>query len=362
MHTLTAVSLSVTKTVYKISDFLAWQKAGLLILNPAFQRRAVWKPGAKSYLLDTIIRGLPIPIILLREQKTDLSRLEHRREVVDGQQRIRTVLSFIEPALLPDYQTERDAFLIKKTHNEELANKGFRELPTEIQQDVLDYQFSVHILPSSIDDREIKQIFVRLNSTGYRLNDQELRNAAFFGELKTSMFELAAEQLTRWHDWGVFSEDQISRMLDVELASEFALLMLRGIVGKSKASLDRVYKDNDDAFPDRREIERRFRECMDAIDRVIGSKLRSTIFRKRVPFFALFALFYHALFGIQSDLRRTRSKPLPAGLAAGLLKTSELMEAKKASQKVLEAMSRRTTHPESRRTVIQYLTEVSGAA
>ena len=51
----------ITKTVYKISDFLAWQKAQLLILSPYFQRRSVWSLGAKSYLLDTVVRGLPIP-------------------------------------------------------------------------------------------------------------------------------------------------------------------------------------------------------------------------------------------------------------------------------------------------------------
>ena len=60
------------KTTYKVSDFLSWQRSKTLELRPSFQRRPVWQPGAKSYLLDTIIRGLPIPIIFLREQKTDL--------------------------------------------------------------------------------------------------------------------------------------------------------------------------------------------------------------------------------------------------------------------------------------------------
>jgi len=62
----------VSKTNYKVSDFIAWAKAGTLILSPSFQRRSVWPIGAKSFLLDTIVRGLPIPIIFLRDQKTDL--------------------------------------------------------------------------------------------------------------------------------------------------------------------------------------------------------------------------------------------------------------------------------------------------
>ena len=35
--------------------------------------------GAKSYLIDTIVRGLPIPVILLRDLKTDLQTFKVKR-------------------------------------------------------------------------------------------------------------------------------------------------------------------------------------------------------------------------------------------------------------------------------------------
>src|SRR5437867_12947595 len=104
----------VSKTHYKVSDFITWAKAGTLILSPSFQRRSVWPAGAKSYLTDTIVRGLPIPIIFLREQKTDLDSLEPRREVVDGQQRIRTLLSFIQANLIRGFDTAKYAVTIRK--------------------------------------------------------------------------------------------------------------------------------------------------------------------------------------------------------------------------------------------------------
>ena len=88
-------TLDISKTNYKVSDFLTWQKAGSLILSPSFQRRPVWESGAKSYLIDTVVRGLPMPIIFLREQKSNLTTFEPKREVVDGQQRIRTLVSHI---------------------------------------------------------------------------------------------------------------------------------------------------------------------------------------------------------------------------------------------------------------------------
>ena len=50
------------------------------------------------------------------------------REVIDGQHRLRTVLSYVAPELLPDFNLERDGFTVKKTHNKELAGKKFNEL------------------------------------------------------------------------------------------------------------------------------------------------------------------------------------------------------------------------------------------
>jgi hypothetical protein len=174
------------------------------------------------------------------EQRTDLNSLEPKREVVDGQQRIRTLLSFIQSSLIKGFDPAKDAFTIKKTHNRDLADKPFKDLPADVRQNILDYQFSVHILPSTIDDREVLQIFARMNSTGLKLNPQELRNARFFGEFKTSMYEISAEQLQRWRSWRIFTESQISRMGEVEITSEFAQLMIKGLVGKTQRAIDNL--------------------------------------------------------------------------------------------------------------------------
>jgi len=58
---------SFDSRVYSINDFVEWEKQGQLVLNPAFQRRAVWSDKAKSYLMDTIVRGKPIPKIFIRQ-------------------------------------------------------------------------------------------------------------------------------------------------------------------------------------------------------------------------------------------------------------------------------------------------------
>ena len=149
-------------TQYKVSDFLSWQKAKTLVLSPSFQRRPVWKAVAKSLLIDTVARGLPMPPIFFREQRTSLSSFEPKREVVDGQQRIRTLISFINPSLLDDYKPERDAFDVLENHNNEIGGKKFSEFPPPLQQRMLDYEFGVHILPAEVSDKEVLQIFARI--------------------------------------------------------------------------------------------------------------------------------------------------------------------------------------------------------
>src|SRR5437870_9220879 len=102
-------ALDIQRTLFTVSDFLEWQRQGTLDLDPPFQRRSVWKLGAKSYLVDTVVRGLPTPLIFIRE-KIDPDTLRPLREVIDGQQRLRTLIGFIDEQALPDFDAERDRF------------------------------------------------------------------------------------------------------------------------------------------------------------------------------------------------------------------------------------------------------------
>jgi len=281
----------ITRTQHKVSDFVSWQRNGTLVLSPSFQRRPVWSSGAKSFLIDTVVRGLPMPVIFLRELPADLVSKESEREVVDGQQRIRTLLTFASPELIADFNPKADDFTIRRTHNRDHAGKRFRDLEDPVQQRILDYQFSVHVFPADTDDREVLQIFARMNSTGVALNAQELRNAGFFGEFKTLAYELAAEQLPKWRKWGIFSEQQLARMNEVELTSELLTLMLQGVTQSTKASIDRAYKDFDAVFDLSEEAGRRFRSMMDCLDDQFSADI-SSLFSRRPIFYCLFAAVY----------------------------------------------------------------------
>ena len=347
--------IDISRTQYRVSDFISWQRSKTLVLSPSFQRRAVWKSGAKSYLIDTIARGLPIPIIFLRDQRSDLSSLEPKREVVDGQQRLRTLIAFVEPSLLDDYKPGIDDFQTNSVHNKQLGGRSFRQLPVAVQQRILDYQFSVHVLSASVDDREVLSIFARMNSTGVKLNDQELRNAEFYGAFKTSIYETAATHLPRWRAWGIFNEDSIARMQEVELTTEFALLMFEGITSKRKTALDEIYETKDQEYPERGEVERRFSIVLDTIDEKFGSDISSQPFRRRTLFYSLFAFVYDFQFGLGSPLKRTNPKALTDIIVARIREAGNRIREKTAPEDVLQSVTRRTTNLQERKNVFKYL-------
>jgi hypothetical protein len=85
--------IASTKSL-SVRDIGELAATGRLNLKPSFQRNLVWSKEAKSYLIDTMIRGLPVPeIIAYGSPETVLS-------IIDGQQRLSTILDCAKgPAL-----------------------------------------------------------------------------------------------------------------------------------------------------------------------------------------------------------------------------------------------------------------------
>jgi hypothetical protein len=350
---------NIQKTVFKVSDFLSWQRSGSLLLSPAFQRRPVWPRGAKSFLIDTILRGIPMPIVFLRE-RTNLRTLEPQREVVDGQQRLRTIISFVQPGLLPDFNDQRDAFTIDEAHNADLAGKSFKELSPALRQQILDYDFSVHILPSDTEDREVLQIFGRMNSTGFKLNDQELRNAEYFGVFKELMYNLAYEQLERWRSWKIFTETDIARMLEVEETSDMVITILAGVHGKKQGTITKYYKDYNSRFASGDEVAKRFHAVMDVIDVEHGRELPNLVFRRKPLFHTLFTYYYDHMFGLKSSLRRTRARPISRDAAEAVRRASSDISSGNVPDELSKALRGATGDPRSREKRLEFLQSAYG--
>jgi hypothetical protein len=277
-------------TPYTISDFLEWDVSRQLVLTPKFQRRDVWIPKAKSYLIDTILRSMPIPPLFIRLM-IDPMQKRAVREVVDGQQRLRAVFGYI-----------RGEFPVLKVHNTEFGGMYYTDLPEDVQRSFLGYQFMVNVL-QDISDAEVLSIFARMNTYTVKLVAQELRNARFFGAFKQTMYSLAQQHYAFWRNNRVLTDAKISRMADAELVSELVISMLDGIRQTKTKDLNDFYERYDDDFPQASRVAREFEETIEVIGNIFGTTLPGSPFRRIPLFYSVFCAIYDARFGLPGSTR-----------------------------------------------------------
>jgi len=270
---------------YSVRDFEEWNQRGELVLQPKFQRRDVWSDKARSFLIDTIVRGKPIPKLYMRQDTNPKTR-RTIREIVDGQQRLNTVLKFL-----------KDAFKISKSHHEDFGGKTFSELDTDTQRDILKYEFSVDLL-QDMPDPEVFNIFARINMYSEKLKPQELRNSSWYGDFKSCVYLLAEEFTTFFIVNKIFTEKLILRMAEAEFITDLLQAMQDGIQAGSKAVRDKVYKTYDNQYPNRRTHEKRFRETIDTIKGIFGDDLAQSTFRAIRLLYPLFCAIHHLKFGL----------------------------------------------------------------
>lgn len=253
-------------TSYKVLDFLKWQRDGTLVLRPPFQRKAVWRPALKSSLIDSLLRGYPIPALFLQD-RSDATSFERRLVVIDGQQRLRTVLSYVDISCLPDAD-DRDNFSLLRMHDASRPNARFVDLPEEDRAQIVDARLTVYLVDSGVTEAELLEIFRRMNTYGAKLNAQELRNAQFSGLFKELAYGLASDFYDYWLGWGTLNKQQIAEMRDAEFTGDLMLLSIDGASATTRKRLDDAYERFDETFEQADDCAERVRELMSTLDSI----------------------------------------------------------------------------------------------
>ena len=174
---------------YRISDFLEWNEKKQLELNPYFQRRNVWTEQARVFLIDTILRRMPMPKVFVRT-RVDLATQRSFREVVDGQQRLRAIFDFAGDRMV---LTRRAG---------EYAGHRYSTLDPEAQESFLSYPIAVDQLINA-SDSDVLEVFARLNSYTLSLTAAELRHAKFQGNFKWAVHAASQHWDRLWSEFRV---------------------------------------------------------------------------------------------------------------------------------------------------------------
>ena len=235
---------------YPISDLYEWIKSGTLTLAPEFQRGDIWVSSAQSYFIDTLLRGLPIPPIYIRLVADPETKTSYR-EVVDGQQRLATIVKFLDGKLALDKRSN------------EFAGKTYDTLDDEDQGHFLAYQMGVEQLFGA-DDDTVLDIFHRINAYGISLNKQELRHGKFQGgrfqgEFRLAVIKGAERWDILWSKYHVVSVRNRVRLLHYELVAQLLGIILDGVTDGGQPKIDKLYERYDATVPGCAE------ECFDQV-------------------------------------------------------------------------------------------------
>lgn len=265
---------------YDVTWFLDLHEKGQLDLDPTYQRRSVWTPKDRRYFVDTVMSQFPAPPVFLHKTYDERGRATYH--VVDGKQRLKTIIDFSENRIrIPD--TIGDIGL---------RGFWFKDLEQEVKQGFWNYEIVVEMLPD-VSPALVREIFERINRNSRKLNSQELRHAKYDGWF-VSLAESEADS-SEWRTLGVASAARSNRMADVQFISELLLVTIEGKPrGFSQDVLDNRYADLDD-IEDIRERglldEESFRSLFDETKRLALDALTShpellKIFRVNAHFYS----------------------------------------------------------------------------
>jgi hypothetical protein len=161
-----------------VSKFKEQAEAEGDIYVPDYQRALAWTDEQKSYFIESLLLRVPIQPVFFYE-------VEGRLEIVDGSQRIRTIVSFV-----------RDEFPLKGLEKLDILNGfEFSKLPIAVQRRLNNTPMRSYLLDQGTDESTRVDLFRRLNTSGKKLQDAEIRKGAFRGPFLELVIESAASPL-----------------------------------------------------------------------------------------------------------------------------------------------------------------------
>ncbi|WP_175439245.1 GmrSD restriction endonuclease domain-containing protein [Streptomyces vilmorinianum] len=255
--------MSITPRGMSIQEAYSLYRSEKLTVNRNYQRKLVWGVEEKIHLIDSILRGYPIPLFLLAETS------DHNYEIIDGMQRLDAIFGFIEQRYGINGEGSKEFFdLAEFSRARQLADsKVFEREPGKPQlisaaqcADLLDYQLAVTIFGPR-EEAKVTEVFRRINSGGRQLSAQEKRQAGVVSEFVKMLRKLASDfrydgspdvlpltkmpvvsidsarerlgygipaEETYWCSLGILSTRQLQQSEDEQLLADICISAIRG--------------------------------------------------------------------------------------------------------------------------------------
>jgi len=141
---------------------------------PSYQREFVWKPEKQSLFIESVLLGVPLTPFLVSDDGEN-----GRLEIIDGSQRIRTMIAFYENKLK----------LQKLEKLDEINKAKFKDLPKKLQSYIFNKDFRI-IVVDNAEEKIRKDLYKRINTTSEKLTAAEIRKGSYSGKFYDLVLEL----------------------------------------------------------------------------------------------------------------------------------------------------------------------------
>lgn len=313
-----------------VSKFCQLYRRGKIELEPPYQRRPAWKTRQRESLLESLFNGIPIPAVIL--YKTKSGRRSFVYEVMDGKQRLETILHFRYGRVIRG--EKRLGFWLRKDHSKRRARLYYKDLSkSETRQEhgvgnrrFMDYkipviEYSGDLLGLAGQKIAQWEVFTKINSTGSRLTKNEIRKAH-----QSPLFFAGTRLEKRWKrsmvdTWRVFSKAEMDRYQYHEMMLEFCTIHLNGGISDRRLKLDEFMRLDDLPSSRLKKAERAVTTAIQWARRIMGDEgIKNSRLSKKVDFYSFV--------GVLMDLSRQRAV------------TNHAAQNKRARQAVNNALSK----------------------
>ena len=269
-----------------IKDITSMFSEGSLVVDETYQRRSVWSEKDKIRLVETILLNLIIPVLFFWKAETDPETGASITHIVDGQQRIKAICSYVNN----EFKLKPQA-LLDAAAKEKYANKYFKDLDPDDKKLFWNYQLMVIDIDPAATRADIITMFNRLNLTDYNLNDQEKRNS-MSGEFAALARELSDADI--WEERHLFTTTDVKRMKDVEFCASLILLYREGIIDQTdQTALNEAYEALQEGYKDAEKDKAAVFAAIESLPQFFVSEDVTKFLKKKTQLYTLFSVIFY---------------------------------------------------------------------
>lgn len=230
------------KSIEDVSKVMTRRK---FLVRPSYQRSEVINLPKASAIIESILLGIALPAIFVYKRLNGVS------EVIDGQQRILTILSYIGE----DYINEEGCTVKPKNSGftlrnpkilKEFTGKKFHELPIEAQEKILDFELFVVSIEEKLNpDFDPIDLFIRLNDKPYPIKEHsfEMWNSWADKEIITAVKDNVRKEIPWFYVRSSARKNFRDRMDNEEIFMSLAYLSYKSCHDINGKALDIFQKE-----------------------------------------------------------------------------------------------------------------------